>query len=226
MATEVKMPDLGEGVEDASISRWLVKEGDTVSAGDVILEVATDKVDTEVPAPAAGKILKLAVGEGEIVGLDAVLALIGEDGEDVAEASTAAAEEKAAPATPATAEEPAAVAEPPADAAESSATDGVRATPVAKRVAAEKGLSLDNISGTGPGGQITKDDVLASTTSAQESVGTEEEALPGELANIAPLEVRRLAADYNIDLTEVADGRALSTLTRYDLLNAVCGPFR
>ena len=65
MATDVKLPDLGEGVEDATISRWLVKEGDEVNEGDVLLEVATDKVDTEVPSPVAGKVLKINQAEGE-----------------------------------------------------------------------------------------------------------------------------------------------------------------
>ncbi len=238
MATEVKLPDLGEGVEDAAVSRWLVKVGDEVSAGDIILEVATDKVDTEVPAPASGKILKLNAGEGEIVSLSAVLAVIGADGESVEDAAesgssaeaaapaqeekaqaTAAAQEEKAQATAATNES--AAQEPAAGKAETS-EEGIKATPVAKRVAAEKGISLSGISGTGPGGQVTKDDVLAQSDGdkapSDEGRG---EALPGDLADVAALEVRRLAADYNISLHEVANGRALSMLTRYDVLNAV-----
>ncbi|MCB0128181.1 MAG: 2-oxo acid dehydrogenase subunit E2 [Caldilineaceae bacterium] len=229
MATEVKLPDLGEGVEDAAISRWLVKEGDTVSAGDVIVEVATDKVDTEVPAPAAGTILKLMAGEGEIVDLSAVLAVIGEEGEEVESGTTPAADEApaaqedAAPAqdSDATATQPAASTATQASQGQTASnTDDVKATPVAKRVAQEKGISLSGLSGSGPGGQITKDDVLAQADggSAEEATG---EALPGALSDIAPLEVRRLAADYNVSLDEVADGRPLSSLTRYDVLNAV-----
>jgi 2-oxoglutarate dehydrogenase E2 component (dihydrolipoamide succinyltransferase) len=235
MATEVKLPDLGEGVEDASISRWRVKVGDEVSAGDIILEVATDKVDTEVPAPAAGKILKLNAGEGEIVDLNAVLAVIGSDGESADEGADEdatgedavatdeqadAADEQAETARAEERVDEAAAAEP-ADA--EGADDGIKATPVAKRVAAEKGVSLSGISGTGPGGQITKDDVLARADGGGKAPSGEAsgEALPGALADVAPLEVRRLAADHNISLHEVADGRALSTLTRYDVLNAV-----
>ena len=113
MATEVKLPDLGEGVEDATVSRWLVKEGDQVKAGDVLLEVATDKVDTEVPAPADGKVLKINVRDGEIVSLGSVLAVLGAEGESAAAAPAAqppaeaeapaeqpAAAPKTAPATP------------------------------------------------------------------------------------------------------------------------------
>ncbi len=234
MATEVKMPDLGEGVEDASISRWLVKEGDTVSAGDIILEVATDKVDTEVPAPADGKILKLSASEGEIVDLDAVLAIIGADGESVDDVAPPAADSGAdADADDGAdadddADGDAAADESPAEStdkaqsasASTAASEDIKATPVAKRVAAEKGVALSGISGTGPGGQITKDDVLASADGAKRTA-RDGEALPGELADVAPLEVRRLAADYNIDLDDVADGRPLSALTRYDVLNAL-----
>jgi len=221
MATEVKMPDLGEGVEDATISRWLVKEGDEVNAGDVILEVATDKVDTEVPAPAAGKILKLHVSEGEIVSLSKVLAIIGAEGEGAD--SNGAGNDEAAATQPADEEEseatavPTDAAEPAPDQAEPASEEGVKATPVAKRVAAEKGLSLSGISPTGPGGQITKEDVLARAKTPPAA----EETLPAEAANIAPLEVRRIAADHNIGLSEVAQGRPVGTLTRYDVLAAV-----
>lgn len=239
MATEVKLPELGEGVEEASISRWLVKEGDTVQAGDPILEVATDKVDTEMPAPVSGKILKINVRENEIATAASVLAIIGAEGENLetapapaangaVDASTqAAGRPQAEPTTqwPATSATP----QPPAEpATEASAEDqDVKVTPVAKRVAADRGVSLSGIAGTGPGGQITKEDVLARADGSAEPA-TEEastrgaptgEGLPGDLANIASLEVRRIAADYNLDLNEVAAGRALSTLTRYDVLN-------
>lgn len=232
MATEVKMPDLGEGVEDATISRWLVKVGDEVNAGDVILEVATDKVDTEVPAPAAGKILKLNVGEGEIVSLSKVLAVIGAEGESADSNGSGAAAETEAAAQPAAqgADEgaPASNAVPKsANRADEAAApkaapeseEGVKATPVAKRVAAEKGLSLSGINPTGPGGQITKEDVLARASTP--STTADDEALPAEVANVALMEVRRVAADYNIALSDVAQGRPVGTLTRYDVLAAV-----
>lgn len=225
MATEVKMPDLGEGVEDATISRWLVKEGDEVNAGDVILEVATDKVDTEVPAPASGKILKLHVSEGEIVSLSKVLAVIGAEGEGVESNGAGGGDREAKPAAqPADEGEPESTAvpkdaagEPAPEQTAAEGEEGVKATPVAKRVAAEKGVSLSGISPTGPGGQITKEDVLARASAPAAAA----ETLPAEAANIAPLEVRRVAADHNIALSEVAQGRAVGTLTRYDVMAAV-----
>jgi pyruvate/2-oxoglutarate dehydrogenase complex dihydrolipoamide acyltransferase (E2) component len=82
MATEVKLPDAGEGIEDVTIIRWLVQEGDTIEEGASLLEVATDKVDTEVPSPASGTVLKLNYGAGELVSVDAVIAVIGEAGEE------------------------------------------------------------------------------------------------------------------------------------------------
>lgn len=231
MATEVKLPDLGEGVEEASISRWLVKEGDTVQAGDPILEVATDKVDTEMPSPVSGKILKINVRENEIATRASILAVIGADGESVETAPPSngaakpaierpqAAPPTQAPATEATPEPPT---EPTGD------QQDVKATPVAKRIAADRGVTLSNIAGTGPGGQITKEDVLAhaergtaaAPAQAEAETAPQAEGLLGDLANVASLEVRRIAADYNLNLHEIAAGRPLSSLTRYDVLNA------
>jgi pyruvate/2-oxoglutarate dehydrogenase complex dihydrolipoamide acyltransferase (E2) component len=225
MASEVKLPDLGEGIEDATVSRWRVKEGDQVKAGDVILEVATDKVDTEVNAPVDGKMLKISAREGEIVTLDRVLAVIGAEGEAVESG------ESQAPAATPTEQKPEAdgkgqaeaTAAAPPPAAPSTNGQEVKATPVAKRIAAEKGVPLDSLSGSGPGGAITKEDVLAAADSKGAAPAAEEEveALPGDLADVPNLSVRRLAAEHNMNLHEIAGGRPLSSLTRYDVLNAV-----
>jgi 2-oxoglutarate dehydrogenase E2 component (dihydrolipoamide succinyltransferase) len=230
---------LGEGVEDATISRWLVKEGDEVKAGDVLLEVATDKVDTEVPSPAAGKILKINQGEGSLVSLQDVLAVIGAEGESTGgdsstgsnggngEADSSAsnnAESKPEAKAEAPAQEEGVKAQakpetPPQVATPSENGHALKASPVAKRVAADKGVDLDGVAGTGPGGRITKDDVLASTDSNRED--GELAPLPGDLADTASLSVLRLAAEHNVNLREVAAGRPLSTLTRYDVMGAV-----
>ncbi len=225
MATEVKLPDLGEGVADATISRWLVKEGDTVSAGDPLMEIATDKVDTEVPSPAGGTVLKINFGEGALIEAGAVIAVLGEAGETVGsggdQASVPAAEETSAPEKKVAQEKPTTVTAP------SENGHAVKASPVAKRVAADRGVDLDGVAGTGPGGRITKDDVLATeergagSDAAPATEGGPAKALPGDQANVAPLSVLRLAADYNVDLAEVAGDRPLSTLNRYDVLNAV-----
>ncbi|MEM7537252.1 MAG: dihydrolipoamide acetyltransferase family protein [Chloroflexota bacterium] len=211
MATEVRLPDMGEGIEDVTINAWRFNAGDTVNEGDILLEVATDKVDTEVPSPVSGTLLKQNFGEGELADIDAVIAVIGEAGERVAEASAAPSAATPEPAAPAS--EPTQAAAPVASDANS---DDVKASPVAKRVAADKNVSLSGVTGTGPGGQIMKDDVLAASSGSQ--VG---EALPGDLADVPLMIVRRIAAENNISLDEVANGRPLSTLTKYDVLSAV-----
>jgi len=187
MATEIRLPDAGEGVEDVTVSRWRMAVGDTVKAGDILLEVATDKVDTEIPAPASGVLLKINYRAGELAPISAVIGYIGEAGEAASPAPQPAETE-------------------------------IRATPVAKRVAAEKGVDLAGVAGSGPGGQITKQDVLSHREAPASPAG---EALPGELTDSASLVVRRLAADHNLHLREVAGDRPLSTLTKYDVLSAL-----
>ncbi len=203
MATEIRLPDAGAGIEDVTVSRWRVAVGDSVKAGDVILEVATDKVDTEIVAPADGVLLKVNFQGGELAPISAVMGYIGQAGERANDA----------PAAPAAATAPASE-----SAATAAALAGeVKATPVARRVAADKGVDLASVSGTGPGGQVTKQDVLdhRSPASAASPAG-----LPGDLADQPSLVVRRAAADNNINLTEIAAGQPLSTLSKYDVLSA------
>lgn len=215
MATAVMLPDVGEGIDDVTIVRWLVNEGAAVSEGDVLLEVATDKVDTEVTAPVSGVLLKQNFGEGALVGVDQALAYIGAAGEAVGDASPPTAEvPSAAPVAQSAPEIPSVTAGPEP-----------KATPVAQRVAQERGIDLGEINGSGSGGKITKEDVLAF---AQEDGqvgpgGTQKElsGLPGELADVLSLSVQRLVAQFGVDVQTIAEGRPLSALTRYDILSAV-----
>ncbi len=94
MATEIKLPDMGEGIEDVTISRWRVPVGGSVKAGDIILEVATDKVDTEVAAPADGTVLAHNFTEGSLAPVSAVLGVIGAAGESAEAAAPSTAEVK------------------------------------------------------------------------------------------------------------------------------------
>ncbi len=150
MAVEVKLPDLGEGIEDATINRWLVQEGGEINEGDTLLEIATDKVDTEVPAPASGKVLKINYGEGELVPVNAVLAVIGAEGEKVA--TTPDGGERAGELKQRK------VAETPDAAAEEvvAGNGHVKVSPVAKRVAADKGIEIDSIPVPDPAGVLPK----------------------------------------------------------------------
>lgn len=216
MATEVTLPEMGEEVEDVTISRWLVKEGQQVTAGDPLLEIATDKVDTEVPAPASGTVLSILCGEGEIIELSAVIAVIGETTEEAAPGPAGSAQKAGDHSAPLS------------DVVQGTQSGEVRATPVAKRIAAEAGIDLSVIPG-GDGEQLTKGDVeafLAEMGSAkhrdQDVAAEEGPGIQGDSESIedsvVPLEIRRLAASYDIDLREVAEGRPLGSLTRQMLI--------
>ncbi len=156
MATPVIMPKTGMTQETSTIVEWLVKEGDHVEKGQPLLEVMTDKVNMEVEAPASGVLTNIKAAPNDVVPVTQVIAYIAEPGEEIVE-------EVAAEAVPAR-EEPAPTEEPTAPAAMPTAaprTPGrVRATPMARRLAKEHMLDLGIITGTGPGGSITKADVL------------------------------------------------------------------
>jgi 2-oxoglutarate dehydrogenase E2 component (dihydrolipoamide succinyltransferase) len=229
MPTSVTMPRLGESVTEGTVTRWLKAEGDHVDADEPLLEVSTDKVDTEVPSPASGTLLSIKVQEDETVEIGVELAVIGDAGEggsDDGAAAAPAAEEQAAPAeeqaepepepqpepepepepeaapepepapaaeapaevkprpapapaapTPAPAPAAAAPAAPAAPAASAPAQSGESAddevagtyvTPLVRKLAAEHGIDLSSIEGTGVGGRIRKSDVLAAAEKAAE----------------------------------------------------------
>ncbi len=182
MATEVIMPQLGESVVEGTVTKWLKSDGEAIDEFEPLVEINTDKVDTEVPSPASGTVLKLFVAEGETVKAGTLLAVIGEPGEPVPEgpatsangeaaveaggdgASPAAAEARQAPERAA----PAAKASPAAQAESPSPVESVRSvadlgfiSPVVARIAAERNIDLTKVEGTGHGGRITKKDVLA-----------------------------------------------------------------
>jgi len=185
-AVEVVMPQMGVSVSEGTITKWLKQTGDTITADEPLLEISTDKVDTEVPSPATGVIQKIITQEGETVEVGTVIALIGPEGAEVeaaepppepataqaaeqaedassAEGETASAQTtEAAPAPPA-APEPAAP-EPAAAPAPSPADgtgDRAFVSPVVARIAAEHGVDPGQVPGTGRGGRVTKKDILA-----------------------------------------------------------------
>ncbi|WP_086681762.1 2-oxoglutarate dehydrogenase, E2 component, dihydrolipoamide succinyltransferase, partial [Streptomyces pseudogriseolus] len=139
-----------ESVTEGTVTRWLKSVGDTVEADEPLLEVSTDKVDTEIPAPASGTLLEIVVGEDETAEVGAKLAVIGEAG---------AAPAPAAPAPQA----PAA----PAPAAAQATDDGAYVTPLVRKLAAENGVDLSTVKGTGVGGRIRKQDVIAAAEAAK-----------------------------------------------------------
>lgn len=159
MASRVTLPEMGEGVIEGTLSRWLVKEGDRVEQFAPIAEVETDKVTTETTSDSAGVILKLCVNEGETIPVGTVLAYIGEPGETISGNGVQEKADDPLPAKPATAPpQPAAIA--PADTPKVAPYTG-RISPVVGRIASEHGVDLSRVSGTGRDGRVTKEDVLA-----------------------------------------------------------------
>lgn len=154
MATKVLVPRLGEGVDEVTITKWLKKEGDSVKELEPLLEVNTDKVDTEIPAPASGVILKIEMQEGQPAKVGQLLALIGAAGESVIsnQPSVTSAPAPSAPAPKAEAA-PSPVSRPPSH-------DLGFISPVVAKIAAERGIDLSQVAGTGLNGRITKNDVL------------------------------------------------------------------
>jgi 2-oxoglutarate dehydrogenase E2 component (dihydrolipoamide succinyltransferase) len=154
MSTEIRVPTLGESVTEATIGQWFKKVGDTVSADEPLVELETDKVTIEVPAPAAGKLEAIAAQPGETVDVGALLGAI-----SAASGAAASAPAAAAPA-PAKAETPAANAAGPEPVKPAAATDRAPA-PSAQKMLNEKGLNAGDIAGSGKSGQVLKEDVLA-----------------------------------------------------------------
>jgi pyruvate dehydrogenase E2 component (dihydrolipoamide acetyltransferase) len=204
MATEVLMPQLGESIAEGTIVRWNKAVGDTVDRDEPLFEISTDKVDAEIPSPAAGVLSEIRVPEGETVPIDSVVAVIGQAGETVPSSTAAAAlpdvPRSTGPATPTRAE---------------TAGRGPRehASQVVRRLAQEHRLDLAAISGTGEGGRVTKGDVLRHV-----------DLTSGGAARIEPLSVmrQRIAARmvasrrtsahahtvFDVDMDRVAELRA------------------
>jgi pyruvate dehydrogenase E2 component (dihydrolipoamide acetyltransferase) len=172
LASEVKLPRLGQGMESGTIVKWLKAEGDRVEKGEPLYELDTDKVTQEVEAEAAGVLLKIAIAEGEVP-VGQTIAVIGEEGEEVSlepgsgngAAAREVAEEPQEEGSPGAAREEererARAATEPVGATEPSTRDGgrVKASPLARRIARERGIDLAALSGTGPEGRIVAEDV-------------------------------------------------------------------
>ncbi|MFK0098540.1 2-oxoglutarate dehydrogenase, E2 component, dihydrolipoamide succinyltransferase [Streptomyces sp. NPDC091040] len=215
--TDVTLPALGESVTEGTVTRWLKEVGEEVAEDEPLLEVSTDKVDTEIPAPVAGVLLEIVVGEDETAEVGAKLAVIGAPGAAPAQAPAPAqpapAQEAPAPEpTPAPAPAPAAPAPAPAPAAPApapaapapapaapapapaapaqapaaapaatSGDDGAYVTPLVRKLAAENGVDLGSVKGTGVGGRIRKQDVVAAAEAAKAAA-----AAPAPAAAAAP----------------------------------------
>ncbi|MBB1033539.1 2-oxoglutarate dehydrogenase, E2 component, dihydrolipoamide succinyltransferase [Dietzia sp. CQ4] len=271
--TEVTMPELGESVTEGTITNWLKAVGDTVEMDEPLLEVSTDKVDTEIPSPVAGTLQKIVADEDETVEVGAVLAVIG-DGDssdqddepadegtsdaaestrpddapaqaegDATDAAGAAEQDDAAGGTPKTekkaAKKAAAKAEKSADTADgpgSSGAQGERAepaeaaksgtspspTPLVRTLAEEKGVDLETVEGTGASGRIRKQDVLAAAENGAENEGGATGSGSGTSPYVTPL-VRKLAQEHGVDLDSVTGTGIGGRIRKQDVLAAAEG---
>ncbi|MCU1303048.1 MAG: Pyruvate/2-oxoglutarate dehydrogenase [Candidatus Sulfotelmatobacter sp.] len=200
MPTDIIMPQMGESIVEGTITKWLKKPGDKVQRDEPLFEISTDKVDAEIPAPASGVLQEIKVTEGTTVGVNTVVGTIAVDGEAAAapakSAPASAAAEKPPQEKPAPEKKeekksaapssPAASSPAPQQSAEEEET---RSSPLVRKIAREHGVSLSQISGTGLGGRITKQDIMAFVErqgSQPARVGTDAFVRPAERSEAAP----------------------------------------
>jgi pyruvate dehydrogenase E2 component (dihydrolipoamide acetyltransferase) len=217
VASEVILPRLGQGMESGTIVRWLKSEGEQVDKGEPLYELDTDKVTQEVEADVAGVLLKIVVSEGEVP-VGRTVAVIGDPGEDVPEvespAEPEAAQPGAAPSAPPGPEQPEQQKEPAREkqsADESSVaarTNGgrVKASPLARRIARERGIDLAALAGTGPEGRIVAEDVERAAVGPAEAPAPEPppgEVERGELTSIRRTIARRLPEAWQVPVFQL-----------------------
>ena len=210
MAIEITMPRLSDTMEEGTLLKWHVNPGDEVQSGDTLADVETDKATMEMQAFEDGRVARLALEPGQVAQVGTVIAVLAESGEEIDKAAAevpaqaAAAEEassggaeaaEAEEASPEPAAEPAAApaaseakapAAPVSAAEEPEPPDGVRVSPVAKKLAAQHGVDLASVTGSGPDGRIVKKDVLRAAESAEESVARGRKPAPAEEPGAAP----------------------------------------
>ncbi len=203
---DILMPQLGETVAEGTVAKWLKKVGESVEKGEALFEVSTDKVDTEIPAPASGVLHEIRVSEGQTVDVGTVLAVIAAPGEPITSAPSPVA---ATPRGPEHSKE----SSPPREARESGEGERSRLSPLVKRLLEENDLRVDEVTGSGPGGRITKDDVAAAAAARDSSGGT------GEVSDslvVSPV-VRRLLSERGLRQHEVTGPGPHGRLTRRDV---------
>ena len=191
MPTDIIMPQMGESIVEGTITKWLKKPGDKVQRDEPLFEISTDKVDAEIPAPASGVLQEIKVTEGTTVGVNTVVGTIAVDGEAAAPAKAAPTAEKPAAEKPA----PEKKAAPPAAAAPVAPSpvaheeeEEARSSPLVRKIAREHGVQLSQVSGTGLGGRITKQDIQQFIENQGSRAGTDAEASPERAERVRPAE--------------------------------------
>jgi pyruvate dehydrogenase E2 component (dihydrolipoamide acetyltransferase) len=197
MPTDIIMPQMGESIVEGTITKWLKKPGDKIQRDEPLFEISTDKVDAEIPAPASGVLQEIKIAEGTTVGVNTIVGTIAVDGESAAPAKQPFAapapgklvedrQKEAKPAAPPS-QAPGSVS-PPAPQVTESADEEARSSPLVRKIAREHGISLSQISGTGLGGRITKQDILSFIESKPSAPGlaAASTAAPAKVAAAAP----------------------------------------
>jgi 2-oxoglutarate dehydrogenase E2 component (dihydrolipoamide succinyltransferase) len=198
MATKVLVPLLGEGVEEVTVIKWLKKEGDSVNELEPLLEVNTDKVDTEIPAPATGTVLKILAEEGVPAKVGTVLAFIGKPGELVDSGQLSVVSEKATPAKPQAVSQQAQ--SPTVNRQQPTTNRDIGfISPVVAKIAAEHGVNLQHVQGTGLNGRITKNDVLGYVEGQRSKV----ESQVAQPVHLQPVNLKPIEGDQLIKHTVI-----------------------
>jgi 2-oxoglutarate dehydrogenase E2 component (dihydrolipoamide succinyltransferase) len=208
----IKVPPLGESIVEATVSRWLKKEGDAVAAGDTLVDLETDKITVEVPALKPGVLAKRSKAEGEVVHVDDVLGELDETAvpATVGAAATGASAPAPAPAAPARASSP----PPPPPQGEST-----KSSPAARKIADERGIDIASVAGTGRGGVVSKPDVLAAPTQQRPAVTRQplgNGATPGERETREKMSTRRKRIAENLLQSQHATAH-LTTFNEIDM---------
>ncbi len=230
MSIEIKMPALSPTMEEGTLAKWLIKEGDVVKSGDLMAEIETDKATMEFEAVDEGTVVKILVAEGtDNVKVGTVIAIIAEEGEDASSVSSAlaksetpepAAKESEAKPDPKDPNDTGSEAKPverteasaedhgrPADAGPASSGDRVKASPLARRLAADKGIDLGAVAGSGPKGRIVKADVESAKPSAAPAAAKTEAAAPTAAAAPAPAAKPATVPDIPHEATKLSNVR-------------------
>jgi pyruvate dehydrogenase E2 component (dihydrolipoamide acetyltransferase) len=192
VANEIKLPRLGQGMEAGTITKWLKSEGETVTKGEPLFEIDTDKVTQEVEADFGGVLLKIELASGEAP-VGQTIAWIGKEGEQVqASASPAAAVSEPAESKPAATREPSENGKRESSPSVSAEGSRVKASPLARRIARERGIELSSLTGTGPDGRIVAEDVERGAV--PEQVLTQHKVVSGEVESVPLTRVRKTIA--------------------------------
>ena len=210
MPTDIIMPQMGESIVEGTITKWLKKPGEKVQRDEPLFEISTDKVDAEIPAPASGILQEIKVTEGTTVGVNTIVGTIAVDGEAAA-APAKSAPAKAASAPPAPREEkkaaptpaPAPAAPPPEEEEEA------RSSPLVRKIAREHGVSLSQVTGTGLGGRISKQDIMQFIEGQGSTQPAPAPPSPAQPAAPAPPDRPAAPAPYPGDLVPMSNMRKL-----------------